>query len=180
MEKFKAQVKLDGVNPYVDTPENLHASWDEYGNIPVLIRLKIADGSDEDGTSTWEEVKLREGGRLQAIGRLTEDGWFRTTIVTRRSDAPRLYLDKWMRESSGAAVDDFVEVIVRHDPNPREIEIPNALMIALEADPEAMALWDALAPSRRREILSYLHFLKTRAALERNVEKTIASLKTSV
>ena len=74
------------------------------------------------------------------------------------------------------------------DDNTRDFEEPvidltsdrffmgEALREALEENPQAKAAWEALSPSRRREILSYLNFLKTPAALERNVQKTIAGL----
>jgi uncharacterized protein YdeI (YjbR/CyaY-like superfamily) len=45
--------------------------------------------------------------------------------------------------------------------------MPDPLAEALVGD--AAAAWEALSPSRRREILSYLGFLRTETALERKV-----------
>jgi uncharacterized protein YdhG (YjbR/CyaY superfamily) len=47
---------------------------------------------------------------------------------------------------------------------------------SLAADPDASATFDALAPSRRKEVLRYLTNLKSQAALERNVAKFVATL----
>ncbi len=54
--------------------------------------------------------------------------------------------------------------------------MPVALRDAMNSNAKAKAAWEGLAPSRRREILTYLNFLKTPAALERNVQKMIADL----
>lgn len=176
--RFSAVVNLDGLNPYVDVPESILKDWGGQGNkAPVLLRVALAKPSVSSGLEADEDILYRDADQLQATGRLTEDGWFRTTIVPRRRDAPRLYLDQWMRKSAGISVGDEVAVVLRYDLKPRELELPDIFRAALNADPEAKACWEALAPSRQREILSYLQFLKTPAALERNVQKTIASLK---
>jgi hypothetical protein len=118
----------------------------------------------------------RDAERLAAVGRLAPGGWFRTTLLARRVDAPRLYLDQWMRETAAIGVGDRVRVTLRRDEASRQLSLPAAFRDALERNKKARAAWDALAPSRRKEILTYLNFLKSPAALERNVAKTIAEL----
>ena len=54
--------------------------------------------------------------------------------------------------------------------------LPPALHEELNASSQAKAAWDTLTPSRQREILTYLNFLKTPAALERNVQKVMTDL----
>jgi uncharacterized protein YdeI (YjbR/CyaY-like superfamily) len=81
-----------------------------------------------------------------------------------------------MREAAGVGVGDEVRVRLKPDRASRELPVPPALREALRANPEAQEAWQAIAPSRRREILTYLDFLKTPAALERNVRKVIAIL----
>jgi uncharacterized protein YdeI (YjbR/CyaY-like superfamily) len=73
-------------------------------------------------------------------------------------------------------VGDRVKVTLKADRAPRELAMPEPLRTALDANPAANAAWNALSPSRRREILTYLNFLKTRAALERNTRKLIGLL----
>ncbi len=176
-QQFSDQVRLDGINPYIEVPEAIIWGWGERGSIPVLVRVVMLDDILPDGSVPEPDVAAGDALRLRAIARLTEDGWFRTSLVPRRNSPPRLYLDKWMREAAGASTGDQVLIVLQRDTRSREIEVPTALREALEADPDAMAAWDALAPSRRREILTYLAFLTSHAALERNVEKTIQSLK---
>ena len=74
------------------------------------------------------------------------------------------------------SVGDRVRVTLRADSGSRELPMPSALAQALKDSGEAKAAWERLAPSRRREILAYLNFLKTPAALNRNVDKTVAGL----
>ena len=112
----------------------------------------------------------------KAIGRLAEGDWFRSTVLSQRSGALRLYLDTWMRETAGVGVGDRVRVTLRADGGSRDLAMSAVLREALNANEQAKAAWGRLAPSRRREILAYLNFLKTPAALERNVQKTIAGL----
>jgi uncharacterized protein YdeI (YjbR/CyaY-like superfamily) len=88
----------------------------------------------------------------------------------------QLYLDTWMREAVGVGVRDPVRVSLKADRDSRETPLPGRLLEMLEANPGAKEAWQALAPSRQREILSYLNFLQTPEALERNIHKTIAKL----
>ena len=81
-----------------------------------------------------------------------------------------------MREAARVEVGDFVQVTLKPDHESREIPVPKPLLEMLEANPGASEAWQALAPSRQREILSYLNFLKTPEALERNIHKAIANL----
>ena len=77
---------------------------------------------------------------------------------------------------AGVGVGDSVRVTLKLDIASRELLMPDVLHEAMSSNEETKAAWEALAPSRRREILSYLNFLKTPAALERNVQKLIANL----
>ncbi|MDX1437877.1 MAG: YdeI/OmpD-associated family protein [Anaerolineales bacterium] len=176
-KQFRATIKLDGINPYVDAPDDVQEDWGGQGPVPVLLRVAPVAGPAADNPEGSEVVLPRDADRLRAIGRLTGDGWFRTTIVTRRSDAPRLYLDQWMRANAALSVGDEAQVTLRYDSAPRALALPETFLAALEEDPEAMASWNGLSPSRQREILSYLNFLKTPEALERNVRKTVENLK---
>jgi uncharacterized protein YdeI (YjbR/CyaY-like superfamily) len=81
-----------------------------------------------------------------------------------------------MRDAAGVGVGDHAHVTLQLDHGSRDLPVPDRLRDALEANAAARAAWEALAPSRRREILSHLNYLKTPAALERNVQRTIDEL----
>jgi hypothetical protein len=171
---FTAVVIIDGINPYVDVPPAIVRRLGTERATAVLVRIAGHTREIPDGGSRAPEVK--DARRLRAIRRLSPDGWFRTTLVARRRGATRLYLDTWMRESASAFVGSRVRVTVKPDARPRVLPTPPRLRDALAADPDAAAAWRALAPSRRREILAYLNFLKSAEALVGNVRKTLALL----
>jgi Bacteriocin-protection, YdeI or OmpD-Associated len=176
-ETFTAEVKLAGINPYVDVPERVVAALGDGPKAAVLVKVASTDPMKVQAAATQKARKFeKDAARLKKIGRLAAGGWFRTTLVPLRAESTRLYLHTWMRETAGVDVGDFVAVTVKPDAVPRDIPIPARLLERLEANPGAKKTWEALAASRQREILSYLNFLKTPEALERNVQKIIASL----
>jgi hypothetical protein len=175
-EDFTAQVKLSGINPYIDAPERVVKAFGDGTKTAVLVRVTIAGPMQEASPPQMKPVLEKDAARLKKIGRLAPGGWFRTTLVPFRAEPTRLYLDTWMREAAGVGVGDSVHVTLKPDHESREIPLPDRLLEMLEASPRAREAWDALAPSRQREILTYLNFLKTPEALERNVQKTIAKL----
>ena len=174
--RFSATVKIDGINPYVVVPARTVAALGI--DHPQAVRLRLERASGARPAQKRGAKLARDAAQLIAIGRLTADAWFRTTLVRQRTTL-RVYLDTWMREDAGVAVGDRVRLTLKADTASRELAIPAPLHQALGADTNAMAAWNALPPSRRREILTYLTFLKTPAALERNVRKVIGQLRGS-
>jgi hypothetical protein len=178
-KSFTTEVKISGINPYVDVPERVVKEIGKAPKAAVLVKVARANCGQNEVVPPPNQRRLdRDATHLKAIGRLADDGWFRSTLVPSRSGPTRLYLDTWMRETAGVGVGDNVCVTLKPDPDSRELPIPDQLHQLLKADAEAQALWDKLAPSRQREILTYLNFLKTPEAVERNVQKVMAMLLT--
>lgn len=174
--RFTATVKIAGVNPFVEVPVRAVDALGDGPSWKVLVKLARTGSGKPAPRKLIQDAISKDLARLMAIGRLAPDGWFRTTIVPSRSCVPRLYVDQWMRKAAGLHVGDRARVTIRPDRATRTLAMPAALRDELEAHPDAKAAWQALQPSRRREILSYLNFLKTPAARDRNVRKTIAML----
>lgn len=174
---FTDDVKIAGINPYVDVPERVVNALGGGTKAAVLVKISgIGPVKAEVSEPPKNKKLVKDAERLKAIGRLASGGWFRSTLVPLRSDPTRLYLDSWMRETAGVDVGDRVRVTLKPDRGSREIPMPVMLRKAMNSNAKAKAAWEALAPSRRREILKYLNFLKTQEALERNVQKVIADL----
>jgi hypothetical protein len=174
--RFTATVKIDGINPYVTVPPRTVAGLGGESRQPVLLRLERVSAERRPDRSRRGSKLARDAAHLIAIGRLTPEHWFRTTLVRQRS-AVRVYVDTWMREAAGVGVGDRVMLTLKADPGSRTLPIPARLQEALDADEQALAAWNALAPSRRREILMYLNFLKSPSAVERNVRKVMSQLR---
>jgi len=101
---------------------------------------------------------------------------FKANVVRYRG-AWRLYLNGVMRKATATQPGDRVTVELAFDPRPRTLPVPPAFAKALAADPKAKAALDALAPSRRKELLRYLGNLKQEASLLRNIERMLRYLK---
>ena len=166
---FQGIIKIVGVNPYVDVPDHLIT---KLNSKKVLLRLKRENDSSKKMKKTDKD---RE--QLISIGRLTEDGWYRTTIVYMRNNPERLYLDTWMRDSVDVSVGDEVTIILKRDDESREIQIPELLDKALQENPIANDEWNRLSPSKQKEIKVYLNFLKSEDKLKDKVKETIKKLE---
>lgn len=97
--------------------------------------------------------------------------------VMRYRGAWRLYLNGVMRKRAGVEVGQRVKVTLRHDPKPRPTPIPPAFATALAKDRRAKAAFEALAPSRRKELLRYLGNLKREESLRLNIGRMLKYLK---
>ena len=148
MVKFTSTISIHGINPCVDVP-------------------------GEVVSSLLHEAKREKGGipfKVEING--TE---FKTTVV-KYQGAWRLYLNTETRRNAGIGAGDEVEIEVTFDPEPREIAMPPGFASALMQNEAARSAFEKLAPSRQKEILSYLNWLKTDAALERNIQKVMRQL----
>lgn len=101
---------------------------------------------------------------------------FRAGLVSLGRGCHRLFINGEMRRAAGVDVNDRVTIILEYDAKLRQTPVPHQLSKALKNNPAADSAWENLAPSRRKEILSYLNFLKRPETIERNVERTIKIL----
>jgi hypothetical protein len=90
-----------------------------------------------------------------------------------------LYLHGDVRRASGKDVGDTVEVDVSFDDGYEggPAQLPEWFGQPLEHDEAALAAWQALPPSRQKEIVRYLLALKSDEARERNLAKVMAMLE---
>jgi len=87
-----------------------------------------------------------------------------------------LYLHGDVRKASGTKVGDRVEIEVGFDSSYRngpQHRVPSWFKAALRKNSRAAKNWDALIPSRRKEILRYFARLKSTEARERNLERAL-------
>jgi hypothetical protein len=107
---------------------------------------------------------------------------WRINLMPIGDDRFYLYLHGDVRKASATRVGDMVDVEVRFDPQYRSgpmHPMPAWFRGPLEANPKARNAWDMLIPSRQKEILRYLSWLKSEEARERNVAKAIRVLSGS-
>jgi hypothetical protein len=150
--RFTSEIKIHGVNPYVlvsaKRASQLKPNWRK--PMPVLVRI---NGKPEDPSPI----------NMMPVG----DGSF------------RLYLNGVIRKASGTGVGDRVRVEVRFDAKYRGgpmHPMPAWFRTALAKNPPAKKHWEALIPSRKKEVLRYFAALKSREARERNLARALRVL----
>ncbi len=149
MFSFKAKIHIIGVNPYVLLPEK------------VLNGVFAQAGKDK--------------GPIPVCG--TMDGHKYLQTLVKYSGLWRLYLNTPMRKAAGKDVGDTAAFTIEYDPIERTIEMHPKLQAALKKDKAAKEIFDTLPPSRRKEIVRYISFLKSEESVDRNVAKAISFLK---
>jgi bifunctional DNA-binding transcriptional regulator/antitoxin component of YhaV-PrlF toxin-antitoxin module len=88
-----------------------------------------------------------------------------------------LGLNKEVRDAAGIDVGDSVDVVVELDDAPREVEIPNALLVAFERDAAAKAAFEKMAFTHRKEYARWIAEAKKEETRERRVAKALEMLK---
>jgi len=146
--EFRAKVLKIGVNPYVLLPQK------------VLKAIFVQAAKDK--------------GPIPVKGKLDGHG-FQQTLV-KYSGKWRLYLNTPMRKAAGKDVGDEVKVHLEADLKERIIAIHPELEAALHKNKRAKSIFDALPPSRKKEIIRYINHLKTDESRKRNIVRAIRFL----
>jgi hypothetical protein len=149
---FTATIELHNINPYVLVSKthahSLKPGWKK--PMPVFVQI------NNQPTPPWRINMMPKG-----------DGSF------------YLYLHGDVRTASQTKVGDRVTVDVVFDdtykPGPLH-PIPSWFLLPLSSNIQAKTAWDALRPSRKKEILRYLSNLKSDEARNRNVLKALRVL----
>jgi uncharacterized protein YdeI (YjbR/CyaY-like superfamily) len=102
---------------------------------------------------------------------------YRGTVMGYDPADPLMPFSSEHRTASGLRAGDAVEVELELDTAPREIEVPEDLAAALEADPVAKAFFDGLSNSNKRVHTLSVEGTKTPETRARRVEKAIALLR---
>ncbi len=145
---FKGKIALHKINPYVlvskSRAETLKPGWRK--PLPVLITI---NGKPD---TPW-----------------------RINMMPVGSGRFHLYLHGSVRKASGTKVGDTVEVTIAFDNEYKSgpAQTPAWFRVPLSKSAEAKKNWDALIPSRKKEILRYLLSLKSDEARERNVKRAL-------
>ena len=106
------------------------------------------------------------------------EAW-RTNMMPASDGDFYLYLNGIMRAAFETSIGDRIRVEIAFDESYRngpQHRMPNWFKDALARDPKAGANWDALIPSRKKEVLRYLAQLKSAEACSRNLAKAMQVL----
>ena len=117
-----------------------------------------------------------EGARRFPVVATVEGYTWRTTVTRMRGEF-LVGLNAAVREGAGVQAGDTVAVEVALDTAPREVEVPEALGVALEGDREARAAFDALAYTHRKEYARWIDEAKREETRRRRVVQALEMLK---
>lgn len=145
MKKFKAEIFIIGVNPYVLLPEKVLEEIFKQAN--------------------------KNKGPIPVHGKLNGKAFTQTLV--KYSGHWRLYLNLVMRKAAGIDVGDMATVEIKFDPQERKIEMHPKLKKALKKNKIAAKIFEMQSPSRKKEIVRYINFLKTEEKVDENVKRAI-------
>jgi len=145
MYKFRAEIEIIGINPFVFVPKN------------ILQEIFKLAGKDK--------------GPIPVNGTIN-DKFYRQTLV-KYSGEWRLYINTIMLKNSPKRIGEAVDITINFDPESRAITPPEIFLKALNANKDAEAVFNGLTASRKSEIIRYLANLKTHEALEKNTKRAI-------
>jgi hypothetical protein len=104
---------------------------------------------------------------------------FEQTLVPVKDAPYRLYVNGLMLKGSGAKVGDTLSFSIEQTTAQRKEEMPADLRSKL-VKAKLLSAFGQLTPSRQKEILRDLNYLKTAQAKKRNIDKVLSLLKGDV
>ncbi|MES1216945.1 MAG: DUF1905 domain-containing protein [Bacteroidota bacterium] len=144
---FKAKIYITGINPVVD--------------VPFRISGKMTANK----------------GYIPIKGKINGHSFIQTLTPVKNSNY-RLHVNGPMLKGANAKLGDTVTFIIEQDFSPRSIPLRMQKEFKQKLEENKLVpVFKKLTPSRQKEILKYLGFLKTKESLRRNIDKVIATLK---
>ena len=141
--RFRATIKKQGPNPYVEVPEGVSRALAEFAR----------------------------ASRISVEGKLN-GATVRATLVPAGKGRHRLYVNGGMRRAAGVGVGDTVSFELRGT-SYDEVRPPEDVAGALLKVESAAAAFDALSPSHRRELLRYVDDARSLKTRQRRIQSTI-------
>jgi hypothetical protein len=115
-------------------------------------------------------------GKRPAV-KVTLNGYkYRSTVASMRGEF-MLPVSADVRDRSGVAAGDDVDVVLELDTEAREVAVPADLKAALAADPDALRFFDGLSYSNKQRVVLPIEAAKAPDTRQRRVEKAISLLR---
>jgi Bacteriocin-protection, YdeI or OmpD-Associated/Domain of unknown function (DUF1905) len=138
--------------------------------------ILLAEGKNATGIRVPAEVIDALGGKKRPPVKVTIGSYSYRSTIAPYGDVFMLPLNQEHRVGAGVKAGDEVEVTLELDVEPRTVEMPNDLSVALQAQPGALAAFEALAYSARKEHVRQVNDAKTPETRERRIAGIVAKL----
>ncbi|MFZ1807089.1 MAG: DUF1905 domain-containing protein [Cyclobacteriaceae bacterium] len=145
MRKFKADIAIIGINPFVFVPE------------------KVLESLFAEANNTKGPIPIR--------GTVNKTPYQQTLVKFR--GAWRLYINTRMLDNSPDRIGETVTITIQFDPADRTIPAHPKWVDALNKNKKAKVVFEQLRPSLKKEIVRYISFLKTDASINKNIARAI-------
>jgi hypothetical protein len=126
---------------------------------------------------TDEEVAAIGEGAKRFPVRATVNGYTWRTSVARMHGEFLVGLNREVRTAAGVEAGDTVAAALELDTEPREVDVPDALVEALAGDEAARAAFEELAFTHRKEYARWIAEAKRDDTRQRRVEKALEMLR---
>src|SRR5690606_27417862 len=134
-----------------------------------------ADGKNATGIQVPADAVAALGKSKRPRVKVTISGYTYHNTVAAYGDVFMLGFSKEHREASGLKAGDEVEVTLELATEPQVIEVPDDLAAALDEN-GLRELFDAQAPSKRKEHVRQVTSAKAQDTRERRIAKIVAQL----
>jgi hypothetical protein len=128
MPSFKATLDIIGINPFVFVPQE------------ILLALFEAAGKDK--------------GNIPVCGQVNGKPYEQTLLRYKREW--RLYINTTMLPNSPKKIGELINVSIEFDQRDRTLQVHPDLTEALTQNEAALAVFETLAPSAKKEIIRYI------------------------
>ena len=134
-------------------------------------------GKTATGIRVPEEIVAALGPGKRPAVRVTINGYtYRSTVASVRGQF-MLGVSAEVREKTGVAAGDEVDVDIELDTEPREVTVPPDLAEALDRDADARRLFDELSYSKKQRIALPVEQARTAETRQRRIDKAISMLR---
>jgi hypothetical protein len=117
------------------------------------------------------------GPEKRAPVRLTINGHTYRTRIAVYGGQSYLGVRREIREAAGIAAGDLLAVTLEYDAELRMVELPDAVRMAVEADPGTAAAFDGLSYTRKKELVEWITGAKRPETQRRRMEQAMAMLR---
>ncbi len=134
------------------------------------------DGKTATGIHVPEKIVAALGGSKRPRVRVTLAGHTYQTTVARMRGEFMFPVNAAVREQTGLAAGDKVDVTIEPDTEPRELSVPTDFSNALKRSPAALGAFEKLSYSNRKRHILSIEGAKTEETRQRRIAKALSEL----
>jgi hypothetical protein len=137
----------------------------------------LQSGKTATGIRVPDEIVAALGSGKRPAVRVTINGYTYRSTVAIMGGVFMLGVSAEVRERTGVAGGEEIDVALELDTAPRELAVPPDFQEALDRDAEAKQFFERLSYSKKQRFVLPIEDAKTTETRQRRIEKAIAALR---